>query len=380
MPDLDLMASPTLGGWLLTYLLHSSILLTGAWLPTRFAALGPRTQELVWKAALLASILTSSAAVLVGDRAPEMQIVTIEVERTIGALPANMGEISREIGRLRGTPDTIPTGGGIVGIRVLLGVWLAGAAFLLARLGRRAWGLRALKRTFTEPTVRARALLSTLPGAGAMRLWSSDAVASPCVLPGGEIVIAARCERELTDGELRAVLAHEAAHIRRRDPFWSALVRTVTAVLWVQPLNWVALHSARQAAELACDDQALTWTGEPHGLASSISRIAHWSFGMPTTGPVVSMTGAGGSLSDRVRRILADRPTRREPRWVTPLVLVALVVAVAWLPAVEAPRAARMTFVIERDVAHTTTAVETTGVETTSFKTTSFEMIRIDGP
>ena len=51
----------------------------------------------------------------------------------------------------------------------------------------------------------------------------------------------------------RAVIAHELAHLRRRD-HWVRRLEMVAAVLhWWNPLFWVARKKLRADAELACD-------------------------------------------------------------------------------------------------------------------------------
>src|SRR2546422_4825221 len=46
--------------WLLTYLIHSTALLGLAWLVTRLGRLEPAASDLLWKVALLASLVTGT--------------------------------------------------------------------------------------------------------------------------------------------------------------------------------------------------------------------------------------------------------------------------------------------------------------------------------
>src|SRR3954447_15185749 len=46
--------------WLLTYVIHSTVLLGVAWLVTRRGRLDPAASDLVWKVALLASLVTGT--------------------------------------------------------------------------------------------------------------------------------------------------------------------------------------------------------------------------------------------------------------------------------------------------------------------------------
>ncbi len=53
------------------------------------------------------------------------------------------------------------------------------------------------------------------------------------------------------------VVAHEHAHLQRRDPLWSLLAEATAAVLWFHPLTWLALPRFRLDLELACDERTL---------------------------------------------------------------------------------------------------------------------------
>src|SRR5437763_16869778 len=50
----------SLFAWLLTYLIHSTVLLGVAWLVTRRCRLEPGASDLLWKVALLASLVTGT--------------------------------------------------------------------------------------------------------------------------------------------------------------------------------------------------------------------------------------------------------------------------------------------------------------------------------
>ena len=63
--------------------------------------------------------------------------------------------------------------------------------------------------------------------------------------------------RELSHEELRAVVRHELAHVRRRDVLWSAIGYGVAALHWFHPMGWLALRRLRAEAELLCDEEAL---------------------------------------------------------------------------------------------------------------------------
>jgi RND family efflux transporter MFP subunit len=62
---------------------------------------------------------------------------------------------------------------------------------------------------------------------------------------------------------LRMMLAHEFAHVKRRDLWWNWLPLAAQTLLWFHPLAWLASRELRLAQESACDTLAMSATGAP---------------------------------------------------------------------------------------------------------------------
>lgn len=78
---------------------------------------------------------------------------------------------------------------------------------------------------------------------------------------------------EATDDELDAVVAHEASHLRSGDVRATFLVGTLNCFFfYLRPVRLLS-RRWREAAELACDDQAVAATRKPLALASAILRV-----------------------------------------------------------------------------------------------------------
>jgi bla regulator protein blaR1 len=384
MPEGLASVTTVVSGWLLTYLLHSTVLIVGAWLLMRFVSLRPTTRDLLWKVALLGGVVTSVGAVVPSRGAsleparplPVVEDVTLirldatSAERMwaaedggrlirvradiVGATPECRAALS-EAGPAH-LPDSdrlasacTPAGSGISAEwMILLGlvVWLGGAMIGTISVFGRYRRLRSLAGRFHEPDARSIRIFSDVAGSGVpagVRLSVSDDLDSPCVIPGLTVVLPRRCEQELLDGELRAVLAHELAHVARRDVFWATGLRVMMRLLWVQPLNRLAFAGLVEAAELTCDDWALERTGEQYGLASSISRVAGWAVSSDPIPGVSMVGGASRGLSARVRRILHGRRPGWEPAWAVPIFVALLIAPLYWMPPVSALTQARGT-------------------------------------
>lgn len=62
----------------------------------------------------------------------------------------------------------------------------------------------------------------------------------------------------LEDNRLGYILAHEYAHIRRKDHFWKPLSYWLLSVYWFNPLLWLAYVLLCRDIEMACDEKAVS--------------------------------------------------------------------------------------------------------------------------
>jgi beta-lactamase regulating signal transducer with metallopeptidase domain len=59
------------------------------------------------------------------------------------------------------------------------------------------------------------------------------------------------------------MLAHELAHVRRRDLFWLWFATFIQAVFFFNPLVWLGTREARLTQEIACDERAISCLQSP---------------------------------------------------------------------------------------------------------------------
>lgn len=309
--------------WLGTYLLHSTLLLGAAWAASRVLrgrALG--VEEGLWKAALVGSLLTASLqlglAVLPQGDAPEAA-VTASAPAGLGTawLPAagTQDPAARPAAdpRLRTFAAVLPGWQ-----RFALAGWVFGAALLLAGLGLSWLRLRLRLRDRREVAAGpARLLLDRLLGGlvdgGArrrvrrsVRLSGTPALPVPVALGVGEreICLPRRALTELGERRQRGLLAHELAHLERRDPAWLLATRAMESLFFFQPLNRLARSRLQEISELRCDAWAVEATGDRVGLARCLTEVAGWLTEDRSLLPVPGMARGRKNLGERVRRVL----------------------------------------------------------------------------
>jgi Zn-dependent protease with chaperone function len=114
----------------------------------------------------------------------------------------------------------------------------------------------------------------------------------------------------LPQAELAAVLAHEYAHVRRRDPARLTVLRFVgCALFWLPALRRLAADVADDA-EIAADDDAVR--GRPLVLASAILSLAGWRApGGAAAAAIAAVSGRNAATAGFHRDGLLDRRIRR---------------------------------------------------------------------
>ena len=76
------------------------------------------------------------------------------------------------------------------------------------------------------------------------------------------------------EDRLRMVIAHESAHIRRRDWTWQLIAQFACALHFFNPLAWISARQLRTESEFACDDYVLGLGIEPTRYAEELLCIA----------------------------------------------------------------------------------------------------------
>ena len=231
-------------------------------------------------------------------------------------------------------------------IRIALGLWTGGVLFGLAR-----WALdwRRLAAALAERTeilggnllLALDTVLRHAPMRPRVRLFAAPRIDAPITLGffRPAICLPPCAEQALGSDELEALLAHETAHVLRRDPAWLCACRAIEVVLFFQPLNRVARGRIADEAEYACDDWAVAHTRERIALASCLTEIAGWIVGGERELPAPGMAARGSRLELRVRRLLdgRDRASRSQSsRWMVPIACVAIAGVALFAPGVSA--------------------------------------------
>ena len=312
--------------WVLTFTAHSTLFLVLAGIFCRFIAQHSLVlREMVWRTAVLGALFTASIQIMSGVSSWKVSVpvttpeneLPVEtsfirsdastsnccvMEHTISPSLLNMEDgRNRKISTRRHSHYRLFA-------QLFLGFWITGIAIGLLKLiqGRRALSKLLQDRIPVDHPMEFIQLSRILGIKKAPELTESTEIFSPLVVGiiQSEICLPKGLLRTLPNGERIALLAHETAHIVRRDPLWRVVYRILRAVFFFNPLLVRSLHSLELIAEFLCDQTAAACTGNSIGLARCILQFAQYSKGGHSMSAFTSALSSTSSVGQRIRRLL----------------------------------------------------------------------------
>jgi beta-lactamase regulating signal transducer with metallopeptidase domain len=194
--------------------------------------------------------------------------------------------------------------------------WLVIAALGLARVGIGLWQLRRLRKSCKpadlqtlDPAVRE--TLQQFESSRPVALCVSDKVRGPTAIGFSNplVIIPSWVIQKLSPIELRTVLLHELAHVRRWDDWTNLAQRIVSALLFFHPAVWWIQKRLSLEREMACDDVVLSESTNPRKYAECLVRLAENSYFRRGVSLAQAAVSQFRHISLRLHQILdKDRP------------------------------------------------------------------------
>jgi len=190
---------------------------------------------------------------------------------------------------------TVPTANGSTLMTVLGTVWLVGMGCMLLYA---AWSWNRL---------RCRVRVSLPLGNG---VFLCDAIETPFILgifrpriylPSG-MMEENGSDSALLSGTLAHVVAHEKAHLARRDHWWKPIGFVLLSVYWFHPLVWVGYILLCQDIELACDEKVIKGLAAEEKKAYSMALLS-----CSTARPIIAacpLAFGEVGVKDRIQNVL----------------------------------------------------------------------------
>jgi bla regulator protein blaR1 len=278
-----------------------SPLLNHLWQSTAFAAVAgmltlalrknrARTRHWLWFAASVKFLMPFGVLAGLGAQFGAIKPVAVDTQISYA-----LQQISQPFAPVVKGPVLSTPSPGISLVSALLAIWMFVCLAVLIRRSSQWRSVRAAVRA-----------ASPLPIEIGVKTMSSPILFEPGVfgilrpvllLPEG---IADR----LDAAQLRAIVAHELCHIRRRDNLLAAIHMAVEAIFWFHPLVWWIGARLIEERERACDEEVLRLGNDPEVYAESILRACRFYL----ESPIACVSGVtGGGLKRRIEQIMTQR-------------------------------------------------------------------------
>jgi TonB family protein len=313
--------------WVLAYLLNSlwqaPLLFAAAWLAARaLRSLGAAIEHRVWVIALLLQSLL-----------PALSILPWEWLRRL-----SWGSVSRPGDAQVSVAIGQGTGIGMLQLPdVLLGaitiLYIAVTAFFAARFLWRAINLSALRREAVAVPLAGQAALFWERCLKRFEVQDVSIAASSRVF--GPVTLGIRRKllllpvnviEQLPETDLHTVIAHEFAHMRRKDFMKNLVYELLSLPVSCHPLLWLTRARIMESREMVCDQMAAAVTG-PNEYAQSLLRLAS----LLITGTLGRTPHTIGIFDANVfeRRLMNVTEKQQEVRGVRRVVILAACAALA---------------------------------------------------
>lgn len=213
--------------------------------------------------------------------------------------------------------------------RPLMALWIAiGVALFLAMLLRARRTFAAALHGSTPATAAQLDLLEAAKRATGIRrpiaLRVSQSSIAPAVAGVFRPVIIIPGSVALESDELASILAHECAHVARRDNLLGYIELIAGCALWFHPVVWLARRRLAQTREAACDEMAVA-RGDRNTYLSALAKICR-AAAAPRIATISCIASKG--IRERMNSIMRFGTVRTLPHR---LVVAATIAVIAML-------------------------------------------------
>ena len=299
----------------------------------------------VWQGALVAALLAAVNALLARSSARARYTAACAALLLMLAMPLMTARVlGRRSGTVEAPPSTRlaagPADAGVPAARIpsplvessdamarfapwiVLG-WIAGVGLLAVRAAGGWVVANRLARRDTRPAppaweTRARELARRLGIRKPVALLESLRIEVPSAIGilRPVVLLPAGIATGMTPDQLDALLAHELAHVRRRDFLVNLLQVAAETLLFYHPAVWWVSHRIRIERENACDDLAVEATGDARRYARALVALEERRPAVAASvAPKLAVALYGdGRLRQRIARLLPSDSASNEPR------------------------------------------------------------------
>jgi beta-lactamase regulating signal transducer with metallopeptidase domain len=214
--------------------------------------------------------------------------------------------------------------------------WALVAGLLLFRLSLGLWSVVHFRRNCSEldlagfdPAIGR--IVRDFESSRRVTLYVSSGATVPAAIGffRPAIIFPAWLLPQLSADEIRIILLHELAHLRRWDDWTNLAQKVVKAIFFFHPAVWWIESRLTLEREMACDEMVLAQTASARAYASSLISFAEKLQGRRGLALAQALVSRMHQMSLRLAQILDAKSPRRTALWRPALGLTAGMLALA---------------------------------------------------
>jgi len=247
---------------------------------------------------------------------------------------------ARQQGQVDTSPasESLPPTRGLGWQPIVLALWITGSGVWWAVAGVRVNRFRRLL-CYAEPAppgvqLQARELSARLGLARSPGVWFLTAPVSPMLWTlarSPRLLLPLSLWQRLSPDQQRTLLAHELAHLRRRDHWMRFLELFVLGLYWWLPVVWWARRQLREAEEQCCDAWVV-WALPDAAQAYASALLETVTF-LSQSRSALPLAASGIGHTSLLRRRLTMIMRGSTPRALSAVGLLSILgMAIVWLP------------------------------------------------
>lgn len=237
---------------------------------------------------------------------------------------SNLGDEAYQVGNVSTTPHSAwsVTSGWLQHLEqwfpVLACIYVAGLLVLTARMIISLRSLHLLRTRYIEEPNRnvTQLCLQLAAEQGIFReiqVLLSRKINTPLMfgLIKPVILLPVHLATSLSEEQLKAILLHELAHIRRHDFLLNLIQTVIETLLFFNPAVWIIGRIIRSEREHCCDDLVVQQSGVALPYAQALAAIAAYQASEATFS--LAATGHKYTLFHRIKRIMETKTQKLSP-------------------------------------------------------------------
>jgi beta-lactamase regulating signal transducer with metallopeptidase domain len=215
-----------------------------------------------------------------------------------------------------GVPSVALRAGGRPWFAVLAWIWGAGIILFGSSYVYRIFRFRCVLRVAGPPSIAVLCMAERIAKRFGMRRTPPIRMLPVCISPlvwslgvRTRVLLPSALFEQLNPAAQEAILAHELAHVQRKDHWIRLLEMALTTLFWWHPIVWWAVRRLQELEDQCCDSAVVRMTSQAESYAAALLDTLDFLSDRSTTAPLGAAAARSSVSMARRITMLKIRPS-----------------------------------------------------------------------